>query len=471
MTINEEDMRPNVFVFSRRHGTVQCLSCRLVGCLRLKSARPGRDKNGVCLDVVNVAASVGTDADAESCLMQSAHFSPSAAFATITCLVGIVPRVYLVALSNGTAAAGAGGHGPSATQHQQQPNSNLDIVQNISLVEENSDLEQRIAAKIIPKVESFLISREVQGGGNDSNGALKYLRLKILTPADFSDSHLAKYPLVFQFGPPPLTSTAAERKSLSPGEYETDVYPDTEWAVHLVTRHQVIFGWLDGRQIDSAGAGSDSPPAASSSSSSSLNFAENSIVEQLDDYAAILDYITSNLTFVRTAASCLYGSNIGGSLVLLTLSSSPSTSGAFNCGLVLSPVVEWRSVNTLLAEQYLDWERFGSVADLAYLLRTNLNHSQLNSRALFVAASTANELVPLSNSLRLLRDLSLTTTRTKTKTATENAGNFTAELPEPSPAGAHLFEPLVNEKNAVDRLLVHYYRQLELFLLRFVISG
>lgn len=43
----------------------------------------------------------------------------------------------------------------------------------ISLVEENSDLEQRIAAKIIPKVESFLISREVQGGGNDSNGALK----------------------------------------------------------------------------------------------------------------------------------------------------------------------------------------------------------------------------------------------------------------------------------------------------------
>lgn len=113
------------------------------------------------------------------------------------------------------------------------------------------------------------------------------------------------------------------------------------------------------------------------------------------------------------------------------------------------------------------------MADLAYLLRTHLNHSQLNSRALFVAASTANELVPLSNSLRLLRDLSLTTTRTtKTKTATENgSGNFTAELPEPSPAGAHLFEPLVNEKNAVDRLLVHYYRQLELFLLRFVISG
>ncbi len=159
MTINEEDMRPNVFVFSRRHGTVQCLSCRLVGCLRLKSARPGRDKNGVCLgksentlslhskkppqlplllfllpssDVVNVAASVGTDADAESCLMQSAHFSPTAAFATITCLVGIVPRVYLVALSNGTAAAGAG-HGPSATQHQQQPNSNLDIVQSMCL--------------------------------------------------------------------------------------------------------------------------------------------------------------------------------------------------------------------------------------------------------------------------------------------------------------------------------------------------
>ena len=97
----------------------------------------------------------------------------------------------------------------------------------------------------------------------------------------------------------------------------------------------------------------------------------------------------------------------------------------------------------------------------------------LTSSFLFLLLHHTSELVPLSNSLRLLRDLSLTTTRTtKTKTATENgSGNFTAELPEPSPAGAHLFEPLVNEKNAVDRLLVHYYRQLELFLLRFVISG
>lgn len=54
-------------------------------------------------------------------------------------------------------------------------------------MEENSDLEQRIAAKIIPKVESFLISREVQGGGNDSNGALK---CKFVSPFLFLFSFL-----------------------------------------------------------------------------------------------------------------------------------------------------------------------------------------------------------------------------------------------------------------------------------------
>lgn len=46
---------------------------------------------------------MATDADAESCLMQSAHFSPSSAFATITCLVGIVPRVYLLSLGSPSA--------------------------------------------------------------------------------------------------------------------------------------------------------------------------------------------------------------------------------------------------------------------------------------------------------------------------------------------------------------------------------
>lgn len=116
------------------------------------------------------------------------------------------------------------------------------------------------------------------------------------------------------------------------------MYPDTEWAVHLVTRHGIIFGWLDGRQtIDDT--------TTTTTTTEPSNFGESSIEEQLDDYAAIIEYINTNFSFVRTSASCLYGSNIAGSLVLLALSSNSSPAHSFNCGLALSPVTEWRSIS------------------------------------------------------------------------------------------------------------------------------
>ena len=47
-------------------------------------------------DARNASWSSDNDSDEESCLFQSEHFSPLARFAVITCLTGIVPRVYLV---------------------------------------------------------------------------------------------------------------------------------------------------------------------------------------------------------------------------------------------------------------------------------------------------------------------------------------------------------------------------------------
>lgn len=37
--VNEQDMRPNIFVLSRTYRTVQCLSCRLVTCQRIKNSK------------------------------------------------------------------------------------------------------------------------------------------------------------------------------------------------------------------------------------------------------------------------------------------------------------------------------------------------------------------------------------------------------------------------------------------------
>ena len=47
--VTEQDMRPNVFVFSVRHGAVQCVSCRLVTCYRNKNSPSASSRTTVCL--------------------------------------------------------------------------------------------------------------------------------------------------------------------------------------------------------------------------------------------------------------------------------------------------------------------------------------------------------------------------------------------------------------------------------------
>ena len=52
--VSEQDMRPNIFVLSLVHRTVQCLSCRLVTCQRLKREQQQKQQqqqqaNRICL--------------------------------------------------------------------------------------------------------------------------------------------------------------------------------------------------------------------------------------------------------------------------------------------------------------------------------------------------------------------------------------------------------------------------------------
>lgn len=111
-----------------------------------------------------------------------------------------------------------------------------------------------------------------------------------------------------------------------PREYrrEQSTNPDTEWAMHLVTQHQFIFAWLDGHLSED-----DSQPSN-----------DDSLEQLVDDHRAALEFLQVNLTFVNLKQSCLLGSNVGGSLVLLALSSwSP-----FPCGLAISPIIDWHSI-------------------------------------------------------------------------------------------------------------------------------
>lgn len=90
--ISEQDMRINLFVFNLEHNLVHCITCQLVKCYEAKH----RNNQSVCIDLANSATINENDADEESCIFQRVYFSPSSEYAIVTCLVGIVPKIYLV---------------------------------------------------------------------------------------------------------------------------------------------------------------------------------------------------------------------------------------------------------------------------------------------------------------------------------------------------------------------------------------
>lgn len=90
--ISEQEMRVNLFVFSIDFNSVHCLTCQLVKCFRIKQ----ENSSSICIDVMHSASSVEKDLDEESCIFRRVHLCPSAEYAIINCLIGIVPKIYLV---------------------------------------------------------------------------------------------------------------------------------------------------------------------------------------------------------------------------------------------------------------------------------------------------------------------------------------------------------------------------------------
>lgn len=90
--ISEQDMRINLFVFNLEHSLVHCITCQLIKCYQAKHL----NNQSVCIDLANSATINENDADEESCIFQHVYFSPSSEYAIVSCLVGIVPKIYLV---------------------------------------------------------------------------------------------------------------------------------------------------------------------------------------------------------------------------------------------------------------------------------------------------------------------------------------------------------------------------------------
>nr|XP_046920005.1 dipeptidyl peptidase 4-like [Dermatophagoides farinae] len=409
--ISEQDMRINLFVFNLEHSLVHCITCQLIKCYQAKHL----NNQSVCIDLANSATINENDADEESCIFQHVYFSPSSEYAIVSCLVGIVPKIYLVKFGD-------------------QP----DLVENIMLFDDNSELESRVQSKIMPNVENFIFTRE-----NDN--LIKYFRIKLLTPQNFDHEEIGKYSMLLEMYPSRHRYHYLPKTTInSQGTFHKRIYPDLEWAVHMVTEHDFIYAWLDGQFYQDG--------------NHSLH--ELSFEELLVDYSTLIDFIVTNMTFVNIAQTCLIGHNVGGYFVLNSLSTT-----SIECGIAISSFVDWNTINSFLAEQYIDVDKVRS-NDLQYLLKMTLNWKMLENKNLLIIHGTSNEMFPISQSMRLMKSLTLEEQNRYIKFHQNPSHD---DMDEMNWTSHHFMELYVDHGNSFDTLIEHFYRKIEFFLFQWII--
>lgn len=150
-------------------------------------------------------------------------------------------------------------------------------------------------------------------------------RIKLLTPQNFDHEEIGKYSMLLEMYPSRHRYHYLPKTTInSQGTFHKRIYPDLEWAVHMVTEHDFIYAWLDGQFYQDG--------------NHSLH--ELSFEELLVDYSTLIDFIVTNMTFVNIAQTCLIGHNVGGYFVLNSLSTT-----SIECGIAISSFVDWNTIS------------------------------------------------------------------------------------------------------------------------------
>lgn len=131
------------------------------------------------------------------------------------------------------------------------------------------------------------------------------------------------------FVPPSSRSTRPENGI---SVFQIDHYPDLEWAIHLVTEHNLIYAWLDGQFYQ--------PTTKEGEMDESDSIQEISFDELIDDYSTLIEFIQTNLTFINIDQTCLIGQNVGGFFVLNSIATT-----SIQCGIAISPIIDWTVIS------------------------------------------------------------------------------------------------------------------------------
>lgn len=98
------------------------------------------------------------------------------------------------------------------------------------------------------------------------------------------------------------------------------------WGHHLVSKYEYIYGWVERddeyrlhrKQIH--------------------NF--EVFNENIENYGIAFNYIKENLLFIDSKRMCIWGSNVGAFVAISSLASNE----VINCGVLISPIIDWRLI-------------------------------------------------------------------------------------------------------------------------------
>ncbi|UXI15200.1 origin recognition complex subunit 3 [Sarcoptes scabiei] len=411
--VPEQDIRSNLFVYSIDFGTIHCISCQLIRCYQMKQS----DRSSICIDLRRSVTRNENDPNEIACILKEIHLSFLSEYAIITCLSGIIPKVYLIKFIT---------------------------IQNNQFTEKD-------------RIQKFDL--------------IDHLRIKLLTPSNFQSEGSRKYSFLFEMFPPKINhhfvppSSRSTRPENGISVFQIDHYPDLEWAIHLVTEHNLIYAWLDGQFYQ--------PTTKEGEMDESDSIQEISFDELIDDYSTLIEFIQTNLTFINIDQTCLIGQNVGGFFVLNSIATT-----SIQCGIAISPIIDWTVINSCIFEQYFDLNRI-KLNGSEYRSRTMIDPKQLSHKNLLIIHGTSNELFPISQTMRLFKSLTM---NEQNRFETKASWNIDPLVSSTSPSTQspsieynwtvdhyHFLELYIDDGNDLSHVLEHLYRKIEFFIFQWIV--
>lgn len=323
----------------------------------------------------------------------------------------------------------------------------------LSVLGTNPHIEQLVAGKQMP-IEKYVAIKTNQNAPYD-------VRIKLYLPNEIDEEKDKKFPLLIE-------SSEIDTRNVWK-RFELD------WGKYLTSRKQLVYARIDCiRRTRGASSGGSSGGSSTAAAAAAISYRIASAggvdsFEPVDDQLLldsplfnakdqidVIKFIVDNpelFPYVDRRRIAIWGPTSTSAYVALATTASDDTK-LIGCTVAVSPIVNWRYMNSYAAERYLGLPWTDSNA-LGYE-RTNLlkRAYEFASRKLLLVHGTADEQVHVQNSMQLMKALSEQHATTAAAAAVVGAGAGFMHQMQLYPDVGHSFEQVRR----------HYYMTLDGFI-------